>query len=76
MTLFAFACTWYAALFGLAAAAVWNGRRRQAADAPSPDESYEDRRRRERAAHLARMREEELAELRRRERHRDAVRAA
>ena len=77
MTLLAFAFSWYAALVVLAVATLLNERRRrQAAQAPGLHESYEDHRRRERAAHLARVREEELAELRRRERHGGAMRAA
>ena len=69
MTMLAYAIAWYLALVGLVLAAVWLGRsRRKAVEAVSPDQSYEDRRRGDRAAHLARVREEELAEMRRHER--------
>lgn len=71
MALFVFASAWYAAVIGLVVGSVRLGaRRRKAAETATPDETYEDRRRRDRAAHLARLREEELAELRRAAAHR------
>jgi hypothetical protein len=76
MTLSVFAFVWYLSLIVLAAAEVWNGHRRRRADEAMPmDQSYEDRRRRDRAEHLSRLREEELAQMRRSERAgRDRVR--
>ena len=66
MTIFAFAIAWYLAVIALVFASVSLGRsRRKAAEALSLDETYEDRRRHDRAAHMARVREEELAEMRR-----------
>lgn len=66
MTLFVFASAWYAAVIGLVVGSVWLGhRRRKAAQSATLDETYEDRRRQGRADHLARVREEELAEMRR-----------
>jgi hypothetical protein len=66
MTILVFAIAWYLAVIGLVFVSVALGRsHRKAAQALSPDESYEDRRRHDRAAHLARVREEELAEMRR-----------
>jgi hypothetical protein len=66
MALFLFAFAWYLAVIGLVFASVRLGhKRRKAAEAATLDETYEDRRRRDRAEHLARLREEELAQMRR-----------
>jgi hypothetical protein len=66
MTLFVFASAWYLAVIAVALGAVWLGlQRRKAAAAATLDETYEDRRRRDRDEHLARVREEELAQMRR-----------
>jgi hypothetical protein len=71
MTLFAFASVWYLAVIAVAAGSVWLGlQHRKAANAASLDECYEDRRGHERCEHMARVREEELAQMRRAAAHR------
>ncbi len=66
MTLSIFATAWYLVVIGLLVGSVWLGlQHRKAAASATLDESYADRRRRERGEHLARVREEELAEMRR-----------
>ena len=66
MPLIALAAVWYAVLIGLVAVSIRLGRRRlKAAEALTLDETYEDRRRQDRARHLARVREDELAQMRR-----------
>lgn len=66
MTLSLFAAAWYLVVISVVIGSAWLGHQRRKAEAAATlDETYEDRRRRERGEHLARVREEELAELRR-----------
>jgi hypothetical protein len=70
MALLLLASAWYVALVAVAVAAAWNAHQRRAAATAEADAAltYEERRNRDRAEHLARVREEELAEMRRCER--------
>jgi cell division protein FtsB len=70
MALLLLASAWYFALVAVAAGAAWNAHRRRTQEIAAVDAElgYEERRARDRAAHLARLRQEELAELRRSER--------
>lgn len=65
MTLLAFAAAWYLALLALLAKTAWQVYGRRKIERVSMDEAYDGRREAERARHLARVREEELAEMRR-----------
>ena len=71
MALMLLASAWYIALVTVAAALAVHAHRRRHAERAALDAvmTYEERRDHDRAEHLARVRQEELAELRRRERH-------